>query len=223
MKNLLLSSLLVTSVVFGQDFQAQKYTWQYAVQAKDATNLEALSEFNVKLRNLIGEMNENSARSEGVDVYQKFLIFIKEVQEAIAAGANLFGSVALSQEPIIALVEDVIEDVVQAESEDVASEEIKTVVVEEQVLNEEAEVATSEENVASVTAETNPVIVITFSCTIVNPSQEEIWSAAIATFQTLANKINNNEITADELVASLTEVYTALSQLENAGLGLTAY
>jgi type I site-specific restriction endonuclease len=223
MKNILLCSMLISSVVCAEEFQAKKYTWQYVVQAKDTRNFETLAEFNGKLRGLIAEMNDNSVRSAGSDIYQKFLVFVKEMQEAIVAGLNLFGSVAISQEPLVALVEEVVEQVAEQAAEEQVAEEVNKSVADEQ-----AEVAAVSEEVAEVSEvevapAVNPAIVITFTCKISDASQEEAWNASIATLQTLADKINSNETTSEEVVAALTELYNTLSQLEGSGLNLTAY
>ncbi|MBP6892219.1 hypothetical protein KBB68_01420 [Candidatus Babeliales bacterium] len=217
MKNILLCSMLVTSVVCAEEFQPKKYTWQYVVQAKDTNNVETLTEFNEKLRGLIKEMNEDSVRSAGSDIYQKFLIFVKEMQEAIIAGFNLFGSVSTLQEPLVEFVE---EAVVQAVEEQ-ATEEVNKSVVDEQ-----AEIATVSEDVSAtmqdVTPAVNPIITITFTCKILDASQEELWNVTVGMFQALADKINSNQITSEELVTALTEIYQTLSKLEGSGLNLQA-
>lgn len=229
MKNFLLCSMFLTSAVCAQDFQAKQYTWQYVVQAKDAANLESLSEFNTKLREMIVEMNQDSVRSSGTEIYQKFLIFVKEIQEAIAAGANLFGSVAIAQEPLVVLVQEAAEQVLEqaidaqvaeevAANKNVAEEQVEAIVEEI-----EASVESLEEVIAQATPSVIPAIVITFNCKITDESKEEIWNTAVTAFQLLADKINSNQTTPDEVIASLVEIYNALSQLENAGLAFAGY
>lgn len=226
---MLLCSMLITSVVCAEEFQAKKYTWQYVVQAKDTTNFETLSEFNGKMRSLIAEMNDESVRSAGSDIYQKFLVFVKEMQEAIVAGFNLFGSVTTSQEPLVTFVEEAVEEVIAQVIEEQVAEEVNKGVADQQAevatVSEEV-VATSEEipaTVQEVVPAANPVIVITFTCKISDASQEEVWNASIATLQALADKINSNEATSEEVVAALEEIYNTLAQLEGSGLYLSAY
>ena len=227
-KNLLFCSMFIASVVCAEEFQAQKFTWQLVVEAKDSSNLDTLSEFNGKLRSLINEMNENSTRSASNDVYQKFLIFIKDMQEAIVAGLNLFSSVATAQEPLVLLAEEVVGQIEEQAAQEQAAQEpaveepavAESAVVEEVSKGAEAEVAqVSEETAPAV----RPAIVITFVCGITDASQEEVWNTAINLMQALADKINHNDITPDDFVTALTEIYNTLAQLPNSGLGLTAY
>ncbi len=222
-KNILLCAALIASLVQAEEFVPKLFTWTYAVQAKDATNFETLSEFNVKFRSLIAEMNENSSRSTGAEIYSSFLIFAREVQEAILAGANLFGSVAIAQDSLVSLAEEATEQMVEQTLEETVLPELnKDFVQESEFVVSEEKVEAIEESEATV-APCEPAFVIKFACTITDASQEEAWNLVTSALQTFADKINNNAITSDEFVESLKEIYNMLSQLEGSGLGLTAF
>ncbi len=56
----------------------------------------------------------NSQYKSVPSLYQNLLIFIKELQEAIVAGLNLFSSASVSQESLIEVVQDIAVDAAQA-------------------------------------------------------------------------------------------------------------
>ena len=221
MKNIVLSFALLTSVVFAEEFQAKKYTWTYVVQAKDATSYGVMSKFSEELRNLIAEINQDSVRAGSVKIKKKFLLFVKEMQEAVAAGVNLFGSVSTAQEPFAVMVAEVAEQVVQEVVQEVVQSEQNDEQVNKSVEDEQVEAVA--QDVVQESAPVIPAVAISFQFFIQDEEQQENGNVAIAAFEALAEKINNNSITAEELVNEFINVYQMLEKLKNSRLALSAF
>ncbi len=229
MKNMLvLSSLFFAFAAQAEEtFVPKRFTWTYSLQAQDASNCDDILKFHGAMRSMIDEINVN--RSASVNMYEKLLVFIKEAQEAILAGFNLFSSshttVAEIEDVEAAIVETVTEVLEQAADAQAVE---RTVSLDEPVMQEEndAEVidATQNSDVAEieVVQTVNPVVYISISCTVLNASEVESWNNATAMLQDLSDKINAQVLSPLEVIDAINEVAVILQQLQSADMFFTA-
>lgn len=211
-KNLLLCSMFLTSflVCESEEFVPQRFTWTYSVQALDTSDMTDFAKFNSQLNDLIVDIH----RGQSSNMYEQTLNFLKELQEAIVAGVNLFSSVVTTQESAAEMIVE--------ETEKVAEE---TDAVADSAMNQDEQ---TEDVIANVSEETdavvsvNPALNISVMCTLLNQQDLELWNSAKSTLQALADNMNNNVCTPDEIIATLNNVYDILIQLEGSNLSLTS-
>lgn len=242
-KNFLLCSMLLTSfVAFAEDevveaseenssavseeFNKQQFTWTYSVKS-NSSEMSDFAKFNGQLRDMITQIN----RGENSNMYQQMLNFMKELQEAIVAGYNLFGSVMTSKEPFVEIAEQAVEAITEEistseESSDVTTKDFSD--ASEVVVSQEEEIVATEDasvEVARTEVEASvvdPVLSITLTCAVVDEAGLEAWNLATTMLQDLADSMNNGSITPDEVVESLASIYDVLTKMSNAGLSLTS-
>ncbi len=228
MKNIfVLSSLFFAFAAQAEEaFVPKKFTWTYSVQAQDTTNCDDILNFHTQMRSMIDDINVN--RCASANMYEKLLSFIKEVQEAIIAGFNLFSAshtaVIEVEELANVLAESVTETVEQAADEaltrNVTLDESEEVVEQaEENVAEISEVVATEDVVVS---EFNPAVLISISCTVLEPSELELWNNATAMLQDLSDKINAQLLSPLEIIDAINEVALILRQLQSADMFFTA-
>lgn len=229
MKNqILFMSLLFAFTAQAEEvFVPKKFVWTYTVTAKDNTNFDDITKFNAQMRILIEEVKRNDNPS----VYQSFLSFVQEVQEAIAAGLNLYGVAQTSvsdniAESVATVVEEIIEQVIEQESDNVVeadTQHCKNIenVEDDASVNCEAQ---ADEIITENTAVTQnvPMISIAISCVIADLSQTEAWDTATERLQALADAINANTLSAIEIVSEIDAVYNILQEVQNSEISLFA-
>lgn len=235
-KNILLCSLFLSFFTLRTDeaFAPRKITWAYTIQAKDASNLEDIQHLQDKINNFAF----NVQRGKATNVYQKFLVFIKELKEAITAGLNLFGTVSTSQELLTDIVEGVVEEAINNNpSGSVTQEPINNnsseVVAQEPINNDPSEVAAQEnvnDNLSEVAAQeiindnlseetvvksikTNTSASIVLTCFVTEMAELETWNAATAKLQELANSLNHSTTSSEDIANLINEIYELLNQI----------
>jgi hypothetical protein len=212
-KNFLLCSMLLSSVVSfaAEEFSPERFTWTYSVKPK-SSEMSDFVRFNGQLHEMIIQVH----RGENSSMYQQMLNFMKELQEAIVAGYNLFGAVVTSKESYVQIAAEAAEAIVEEVS---TSEESSNVVTKACDVSEEASVEAVESEAA---VAVDPALIITLTCSVVDETGLENWNLATTMLQDLADSMNNGSITPDEVIASLTSIYDVLIKMSNAGLSLTS-
>lgn len=208
---MLICSLLLSAITIHSDeeFTPQTFTWTYSVQAKDANNMEDLRTAIHQIRSIINEAATKGSESNASNFFQKFLVFVKELQEAIAAGFNLFGAVSTSQQPLLQVAEDFVEQALDQAVETQETNEVKSL--------DNAEVVSE-----PAATPTLPRIIIAFTCSVQNPAELESWNTSKSLLEELATSLNNNTISSDEVVASIIDIYQSLTALKNAQMDVSA-
>lgn len=107
------------------EFTPKIVTWTYQITAKNAEQLSDILAMQTRTQETIHEMK----RGISSDSFAKFLTFIKELQEAIFAGLNLFGVANINQQAVtqeeIALI-NAVEAVVQTVQAEQAQDQSAT-------------------------------------------------------------------------------------------------
>ena len=221
MKNtLILSSLFFAFAAQAEEtFVPKKFTWTYSVQAKDATDCNDIAEFHNQMRSMIDDIHVN--RCVSANMYEKLLSFIKEVQEAIVAGFNLFSASHTAVTEVEELANVLVESV--AETVEQAADQVLTrdVTLDE---SEIVEQATEEVDQAqdAVVANIKPVVLISISCSVLEPSELELWNNATVMLQDLSDKINAQVLSPLEIIDAINQVALILQQLQSADMFFTA-
>ncbi|MFA5998403.1 MAG: hypothetical protein WC747_00070 [Candidatus Babeliales bacterium] len=219
-----------SSIVNANDLQvaqsAKIFTFQYSVQPKN----NDFTDWNNANASLIELANRVQTKSTGTTFYQSVLIFIKEMQEAIAAGLNLFGSISTSQESFSEIIQDItqaaIEDNVKdsaitdlgntksTDEEAVTTEEtvsadvvttdaVATEVVVEEVLVEEILV----EEVQAI-----PSITVSLSLLATDESEQATWTAAKEMLEAFSQQATAGDLSPEDFVGKLTAIFEFIDQ-----------
>jgi hypothetical protein len=219
MKNsMLFIPLLFTFVAINAsenaDFVAKKFTWTYTIKALDEANLDDIHRVNLGMRSLIHDLS----RGTNQNFYQNFLIFFKELQEAIVAGLNLVGFVQTHQVTMAEVEEAVVATVVEE-----ITAETKTEVdqVAAQVDQAVAAEVVADDAVATEIAP-GATVAMSLSCEVKDESAVDLWNQATTALQELADGINNNSLSSAEMLEKVNTANGLLSQLEGSSLNLFA-
>ncbi|MCX5923953.1 MAG: hypothetical protein NTZ68_00810 [Candidatus Dependentiae bacterium] len=165
---------------------AKVFTFEYTVQPKSSD----FTDWNNANASLLELANKVQTKSSGSSFYQSVLVFIKEMQEAIAAGLNLFGSVSTSQDSFSEIIQDITAEAIEQNvKESVAAALGSTKSTEEENVATEVE-ATQE----AVVSEVEAIEEVVATEVIEQATQE----AAIEAQEVLAEEALVEEVLAEE-------------------------
>lgn len=180
----------IALTVFGLNFASnspvdkanKEYTLSYKFFAK---NIENMTDFNQTTQKLIGLFEDTQRSPEnGANFYDKLLIFIKELQEAIIAGINLVGIASTSSNDTIATINEIAQT---------AETFVETL--------DEVEKIQTPPTKSRKTEQPHIEIALTISCD--NPEKENLFEGLKIKMNTLAEAFNNQTYSAEELTAML--------------------
>ncbi|OGB85934.1 hypothetical protein A3J41_01855 [candidate division TM6 bacterium RIFCSPHIGHO2_12_FULL_38_8] len=189
-------TFMTASMALASEFVPQRFEWTYSVQPKDVQSFEHFVKFNDQMSEMVQEIN----RGPHAGIYQQFVVFMKELQEAIAAGFNLVGSAMTTQAPIT----EVVAEVAQAVVDDVVSQDE----IASDVVKSETEIL--------------PVFSITLTCALPDENQRDLWNLATTMLNNLCEGMNDGSLDADHVVDALNNVYDVLMQMRGSGISLTS-
>lgn len=226
------------------------------IQAKDLNDTALFDQKSQELLDIIQTVHRSQ---NGAHLYSQILNFIKELQEAIVAGYNLFTTATTSNSAqIISVIKEAMstestsavqeETAVESEATSKASEVVReeneadnvvsqenneAVVVEETVAQEETAssqvVTTTEENVVApevteTLAETKAEsldskhIEINLNVFLEKSEDEELFNAICAKMDALAEILNNNSSSAQDVTNLFNDLILAAHHLQNTNL-----
>lgn len=210
-KNILLcATLFVFSAINAEDtvstettFTPQVCTFTYTVQAKDAAHLDDIKQLHTRI-------NDVTHRGANPTVYQSLLVFIKELQEALTSGLNLFVTATAQNEPIAQVLEEAIVEAIVENEVTTAAIDTHTVVAPEESTTKSTETTTPEamqassaEVVAEETVSTdseampeNTEIVTTETESVETTPATEV--VALESTEDIVTAESNNEVASEE-------------------------
>lgn len=171
------------------------YTLNYTVTAKD----NDASDLNNSVEKLVSLFQEEARRSpsNGEGFYNKILVFIKELQEAIIAGVNLLASTSTSTNDTITTINEVAQT---------AEAIVETL---ENVENAQAAPATTR----AITR--NIEFSLTISCE--NPEKEVLFETLKNKMIALSEAFNKQACSAEEFVAAFNSIIQESKDLGSSG------
>lgn len=146
-----------------------------------------------------------AGRKGSPSVYQNILVFIKEVQEAIVAGMNLFAVASTSQESLTALVEEVAleaaQDVIKNETEQINAQDLPSKGIVEDTTNN---------------------ILVAYSVVVDKIEKLAAWESIKAQMIAVAEAVNLRTKSSAEITSMLGNILEDAQELENSVLTLSA-
>jgi hypothetical protein len=164
------------------------------IQPKDLNDTALFEDKAQELLNIIQSVHRTQ---DGSNLYNKILIFIKETQEAIIAGLNLFSS-ANNSNPI-----QVIETITETIASENTQDSQKNIATE----NESKELETSTKNIA-----------ISINISLEKTEDENLFNALTTKMNDLMLVINENSKSAEDVVTMLNDIILASQHLPNTNL-----
>jgi len=164
---------------------SQEYTLKYTFKAIDTQNLTDFNNASKGLIELFESTRKNS--SNNTNFYDKLLNFIKELQEAVIAGINLFSSASTTSNAAIETVNDI------AQTAEVAVEALEQV-----------------EKIQTLPAQSRKINVphieigLTVSCE--DEEKENSFVSLKAKMDLFAQAFNDKTCSAEESVKNLTQI-----------------
>lgn len=162
-------------------FTPQVCTFTYTIKAKDAAQLDDIKQLHTRL-------NDLTHRNTNPTVYQSLVVFMKELQEAIAAGFNLFITATTQNEPLAQVLEEAIVDAI-TQNEIVTPAEVtnESIIKSTETTTPEAMQVTSDEIVEEQAANSDNVAI-------------EQNTETEATEQTTEDEVATTENTEDTII-----------------------
>lgn len=167
------------TLIHAQKSVFQSSTLSLAFSAKDSEDLNDLNTATNKLITLFESMQKNQNSSE--NFYGKLLVFVKELQEAVIAGLNLFGTATTSTSNAVQTVQEI------AQSAETLIETVSDVQSEENA-------PTAQKSI------TAPQIKFSFIISIYNEEQQAALEQLTAKMNAAAQAYNEQTCSMDTLV-----------------------
>ncbi len=175
------------------------------IQPKDLNDTALFDEKKQELLNIIQSVHRTQ---DGSNLYNKILIFIKEAQEAIIAGLNLFSAATNSNSV----------QIVKAAAETVASEAPDAISQEseESTPAVQKDIATENESKESDASIKN--IEFSINISLEKTEDEDLFDSLTAKMNDLILAINENSKSAEDVVTMLNDIILASQHLPNTNL-----
>ncbi len=209
------------SFAFSVENNTQTCSFEYVVSPKDSNDLNDFNTATQKLLNLFEDVHRNPENNS--TFYDKLLVFIKELQEAVVAGVNLISTSSASLAQTIATINqvaDVAEDIVQTAEivqtiQANADNQDQTKTMEAVEATEVQEASASEETQASAVETPNIKITTTISCD--NPEKEFLFEQLKNKMDALAQTVNTQACTPQQFVEMLHAIIQESKELDLIG------
>jgi hypothetical protein len=213
-----------SATVSSDTFQPKNYMWTWTLQAKNGSeDLQTFSDLNDQMRVII----DGTKRGADTNVYEQFLAFLSQAQQAILSGLNLIGLVQSNETTLEAMLEevasDVVEDVIAYEEQQFAPE--TAIVAAQAQVSDEPMTPQDETNAAVCKDEINPaepMVQVLVSCSAHQESDLDMYNQIKDRLNTLGASLNAGQATNEDVVETLKMVYELVKQMDDATICLLA-
>jgi hypothetical protein len=206
------------------NFATRSYLFKATIQAKDVSDT---SLFDQKAQELFDMIQTAHRDQNSSNLYNQILVFVKELQEAILAGLNLF-TTATTSCPIKIIQTSETAEVPQvddlAQQKEVTTE-ASFVTTEEETIVETTTFVTEEETTtepvttqAQTEAALGKQIEFSLNVSLEREEDEELFNSITEKMDTLAQMLNANSYEAEVITSLLNDIILAANNLPNTNL-----